>query len=119
MKICFSSDTYPPDVGGLAVSARRQAHGLAAADHTIHLVCPGQGLQAGSVETLRDGRVTIHRLGSSTKTRETLSNWLDLLLQLDQQEDFNLFHGHFLVYSGYLAALEAKARALFEPAGRA
>jgi phosphatidylinositol alpha-1,6-mannosyltransferase len=110
MKICISSDTYPPDVGGLAVSAHRLAQGLAAAGHSVHLVSLGRDLPVGAVTTLADSAVTVHRLGPSAKTRETLSNWLDLLLQLDAEQDFDLFHGHFLVYSGYLAALAGRTR---------
>jgi glycosyltransferase involved in cell wall biosynthesis len=108
MKICLTSDTYPPDVGGLAISVRRQAQGLAAAGHAVHVVSPGRELLEGAVVSQNDGPVAVHRLSSSAKTRETLSNWLDQLLQLDQQQDFDLFHGHFLVYAGYLAALAGR-----------
>lgn len=108
MKICLISDTYPPDVGGLAVSVHRQAQGLAAFGHKIHLVTLGGGLVEGTIETQSDGPVVVHRLGPSARLRETLFNWHELILSLDRQENFDLFHGHFLVYAGYLAALASR-----------
>jgi hypothetical protein len=80
MKICLTSDTYPPDVGGLAISVRRQAQSLANAGHTVHLVSLGHALSEGVIAAQADGAVLVQRLGPAEKTRETLSNWLDLLI---------------------------------------
>lgn len=111
MKLCLLSDTYPPDVGGLAVSVRRNARGLAAAGHEVHVVAPSVSRPPGSRGTQADGPVSVHRLGAHRRPRETLVDWFELAVELDADQDFVLFHGYFLAYAGYVAALAARYRA--------
>lgn len=110
MKICLLSDTYPPDVGGLAVSVRRNAQSLAFAGHEVHVVAPGESHPPGSRHREADGPLTVHRLGTQPHLRETLADWSDLAADLDVTHDFDLFHGHFLAYAGYIATLVARYR---------
>ncbi len=110
MKICLLSDTYPPDVGGLAISVQRNARGLAAAGHQVHVVTSGDSRPPGSLATEADGPVTVHRLGADRRPRETLADGFDLAVELDAAEGFTLFHGYFLAYAGYVAALAARYR---------
>ena len=110
MNICLLSNTYPPDVGGLAVSARRLAHTLTAAGHTVHVLAPGQAVPPGVRRSEADGPVTVHRLGAQARLRETLAGWFEMAAALDETHDFDLFHGHFLVQAGYVAALAARYR---------
>ena len=110
MKVCLLSNTYPPDVGGLAVSARRLAHGLASAGHSVHVLAPGGAVPSGLWRTETEGAVTLHRLGPHPRLRETLADWFEGAAILDEIHDFDLFHGHFLVQAGYVAALAARYR---------
>ncbi len=110
MKICLFSSTYPPDVGGVAVSARRIASNLASAGHEIHVLTPSESVPPGSQRTETDGSVTLHRLGAHVRPRETLANWFDAAVSLDAAQDFDLFQGQFLAPAGYLAALVARYR---------
>jgi glycosyltransferase involved in cell wall biosynthesis len=110
MKVCLLSDTYPPDVGGLAVSVRRNARNLAAAGHQVYVVAPSHARPPGSWHLEADGPVPVYRLGTHSRLRETLADWFDLMVELDVAQEFALFHGYFLTYAGYLAALTARYR---------
>jgi glycosyltransferase involved in cell wall biosynthesis len=110
MNVCLLSNTYPPDVGGVAVSARRIAHGLTAAGCEIHVLTLSQSVPPGSVRTETDGAVTLHRLGAHSRPRETLADWFDAAVALDTAQGFDLFQGQFLAPAGYLAALAARYR---------
>lgn len=110
MKICLLSNTFPPDVGGLAISAQRNAQNLSAAGQEVHVVAPSESLPPGSWQAERDGAITIHRLGAHPRLRQTLTEWFELTAELDRAERFDLFHGHFVSYAGYVAALLARYR---------
>jgi hypothetical protein len=110
MKVCLLSDTYPPDVGGLAVSARRTAQNLAGAGLVIHVTTLSGSRPPGSWTPKVDGAVTVHRLGAHQRMRGTLTEWFELTAELDGALGFDLFHGHFVCYAGYVAALLARYR---------
>jgi glycosyltransferase involved in cell wall biosynthesis len=110
MKLCLLSDTYPPDVGGLAVSVRRNARNLAAAGHDVHVAVPSSSRPPGSWQSEADGPLIVHRLGAHSRLRETLVDWFDRVVELDQGQGFTLFHGYFLAYAGYITALAARYR---------
>jgi len=114
MKICLLADTYPPDVGGLAVSVRRNAGNLARAGHTVHVVSPDAAAAPGTWHTADDGPPVVHRFGPGARRRETLAAWFDGIAALHVRHEFDLFHGHFIVYAGYVAV--AVARYLGKPA---
>ena len=73
MKICLLSDTYPPDVGGVAVSARRLASGLARAGYTVHVCVRDTMLPPGRVqrENGSDSDPIVHRLGAGAAVTST------------------------------------------------
>ncbi len=108
MKICLLADTYPPDVGGLAVSVQRNARNLARVGHIVHVVSPHKAAAPGTWHTAADGPVVAHRFGPSARQRETLAAWFDGIAALDARYDFDLFHGHFIVYAGYVATMVAR-----------
>lgn len=110
MNVCLLSNTFPPDVGGLAVSARRLARYLSSAGHEIHVVAPGESLPPGAWRTEPSGAITLHRLGALGQQRDTLAEWFDLAVSLDVAHGFDLFHGHFAAPAGYIAALVARYR---------
>ena len=108
MRICLLSNTYPPDVGGVAVSARRIAHSLTAAGCEIDVLTLSQSIPPGSLRAETDGAVTLHRLGAHPRPRETLADWFDAAVSLDAAQGFDLFQGQFLAPAGYLAAFVAR-----------
>jgi glycosyltransferase involved in cell wall biosynthesis len=111
MKVCLLSDTYPPDIGGLAVSVQRNAYSLAEAGYEVHVLAPCRSRSPGACPAEADGPVHVHRLGAYSRPRETLADWFDLAVELDATHDFALFHGFFAAYAGYVATLAARYRA--------
>lgn len=97
-------------MGGVAVSAQRNARNLSAAGLDMHVVAPSESLPPGSWGTERDGSVTVHRLGAHPRLRQTLTEWFERTAELDDTERFDLFHGHFVSYAGYIATLVARYR---------
>lgn len=111
MKICLITDKYPPDVGGLAVSVQRHARFLADAGHAVHVIVPDEQSALGSWRTEQVGLITIHRFGANDRPRQVLTEWFDRAVELDLTLDFDLFHGYFLAYAGYIAAYLGRYRA--------
>ncbi len=107
-KVCFLSDTYPPDVGGLAISTERNARLFVQAGHEVHICVPSVSLPPGEVrKTVEDG-VEVHRLGPQKKMHDTLTDWFELVAGLGRELSFDLLHGFFAAYAGYLAAYTAR-----------
>ena len=111
LKVCLLSDTYPPDVGGVANSARRLARGLVRAGHCVHVCVRDRSLPPGRV-TQSDGSderaPVVHRIGPHKHPRDTLTAWSELTIQLSRQQGIDLYHGFFLAYAGFLAAYSAR-----------
>lgn len=104
MNICLLADTYPPDPGGLAISAYRLAGGLATRGHTVHVCVLGQKLLPGQVaQTLEDG-VNLHRLGPHRRPDDTRSDWFQLVTTLHAEARFDVLHAYYLVGAGFVAA---------------
>lgn len=62
MRILMATDTYPPDVSGSAVFARRLARGMSALGHEVHVICSSEN---GPNKLLVDDEgVRVHRLAS-------------------------------------------------------
>ncbi|RMF36412.1 MAG: glycosyltransferase family 4 protein [Chloroflexi bacterium] len=107
MNLCLLSETYPPEVGGVARSAQRLAQGLVEAGHTVHLCTLGRDLPPGQVTTREEAGVLVHRLGPHRHWRDTLTDWFELAVRLGRESESDLYHGHFLAYAGFLAAFAA------------
>ena len=107
-KVCFLSDTYPPDVGGLAISTERNARLLAQAGHEMHVCVPSASLPPGKVQKTVENGVEVHRLGPQKKIHDTLTDWFELVTGLGRELSFDLLHGFFAAYAGYLAAYAAR-----------
>jgi glycosyltransferase involved in cell wall biosynthesis len=103
MKICLLSDKYPPQPGGLAISARRLAQGLTGAGHVVHVVAPGQRVLPGQVQCSADGEIHIHRFGPQRRADDTQTQWFELVVDLHRQFGFDLLHGYYLVGAGFTA----------------
>ncbi|MBI5880353.1 MAG: glycosyltransferase [Chloroflexi bacterium] len=104
MHIALLSDKFPPDPGGLAVSAARLAHLLAAAGHRVQVFAPGAQPPAA---TAADG-VIIHRIAPRKRTDEILSNWFDAVVAAHRADPFDLLHAYFVATAGYVAAFAGR-----------
>lgn len=107
-RVCLLSDTYPPDVGGLAISTERNARLLAQAGHEVHVCVPSASLPPGEVQETLESGVVVHRLGSQPQMHDTLTDWFELVTGLGRQFSFELLHGFFAAYAGYLAVYAAR-----------
>ncbi|MHB9133221.1 MAG: glycosyltransferase [Armatimonadota bacterium] len=107
-RIFFITDRFPPQVGGVGVSAARLSHGLAGAGHIVHVLHLNADVEGGSVHSERDGEVMVHRLGGLEAPDLTLQLADNIVSHLHERIGFDLFHGHFLTPSGYLAAYFAR-----------
>ena len=107
-KVCLLSDTYPPDVGGLAISTERNARLLAQVGHEVHVCVPSASLPPGEVQKTVENGVEVHRLGPQKKMHDSLTDWFELVAGLGRARSFDLLHGFFAAYAGYLAAYAAR-----------
>jgi glycosyltransferase involved in cell wall biosynthesis len=107
MKLCLLSDKYPPDPGGLAISAQRLARGLAAAGHTVHVSVLSQAGLPGQVSQNQQDGLTIHRLGLSRRIDDTRTDWFESVARLHRQVGFDLLHGYYLAGAGFVAVYAA------------
>jgi glycosyltransferase involved in cell wall biosynthesis len=107
-KVCFLSDTYPPDVGGLAISTERNARLLVQAGHEVHVCVPSASLPPGEVQKTVENEVEVHRLGPQKRMHDTLTDWFELVTGLGGELRFDLLHGFFAAYAGYLAVYAAR-----------
>jgi glycosyltransferase involved in cell wall biosynthesis len=103
MNICLLAEKYPPDPGGLAISTRRLARGLAAEGHNVHVCAPQPALAPGQVtRTAEAGLITLHRLGTHRRVEDTWADWFDLINRLHRQAAFDLLHGYYLTGAGFV-----------------
>lgn len=104
MNICLLADTFPPDPGGLAISAHRLACGLVADGHTVHVCVPGQALLPGQTSHALENGLYVHRFGPYRRVDDTRSDWFELIAGLHTQIRFDLLHGYYLVGAGFVTA---------------
>jgi glycosyltransferase involved in cell wall biosynthesis len=105
MRILFVSERYPPEIGGVAASARRIARALARLGHEVHVFVLCRDLHGGSAESRLDGPgLTLHRFGQSRNLDFTLQQGLNFLEWLHRRQGFRAVWGHYLQTAGFLAA---------------
>jgi glycosyltransferase involved in cell wall biosynthesis len=105
MNICLLTDKYPPDPGGVAISAGRLAQGLAAAGHTVHVCGPSNTLLIGQSESSAGpSGVTVHRFGAARRAEDTHAEWFDHVVALHESSPFDVLHGYYLAGAGFVAA---------------
>lgn len=104
MRICLISDKYPPDRGGLAISAQRLARGLLRAGHQVHVCITSSANPPGSLRTNADDDIMITQVGAHESSEDTLADWLSAVHHLHEREPFDLLHGYYAVQAGFIAA---------------
>lgn len=131
MHIALLTEKYPPDMGGVAVSAARLAQGLVVRGHTVHVFVLGRAHQPGEQPRAVSPGLTVARLGMLPRRDDSLARWFDDVLAAHQQRPFDLLHGFFLNHAGFVAVYAARCiarpvvvsargndldRAIFDPA---
>jgi len=108
MNICLIPEKYPPDPGGLAISARRLACGLAGRGHNVHACLITGALPAHQIEhTIEDG-VTVHRVGAARRSDDALADWFDAVVALHGTHRFDILHGYYLARAAYVTVYAAR-----------
>jgi glycosyltransferase involved in cell wall biosynthesis len=105
MQVLFLTDHFPPDIGGVAASARRIAATLAALGHAVHVLTLVRDLPGGTAASQPSApNLTMHRFGQSRNIDFTLQQLLNFLEWLHDQHGFQAIWGHYLQTAGFLAA---------------
>ena len=123
--ICITAQEFPPDVGGVGVSAERIALLLQELGYQVHvavfrsvfrqqrkLAKAGKFSRSHCETTVRDG-ITVHRLYPAV--RSTVARDQDYLMDtygqlntLHKQYQFDLVHAFFINETGFLTTMLAK-----------
>lgn len=102
------SDKYPPDAGGLAVSAQRLAQGLAAAGHDVCVLVPDAALLPSQLTRIVSDNLVVCRFGTSRREDDTRVDWFEWVVRLHRKTPFDLLHGYYVVGAGFVAVYAAR-----------
>lgn len=131
MHIALLTERFPPDPGGVAVSAARLAQGLARHGHTVHVFVLSRSSQPDQRHRSPADPVTVDRCAMLARRDDSLARWFGHVLDAHQRRPFDLFHGFFLNQAGFVAVYAARCvqrpavvsargndldRAVFDPA---
>ncbi len=108
MNICILSDKYPPDAGGLAVSTRRLARGLAQAGHAVCVSAPATSIAPGNVATSDDGDISVFRIGPHRRADDTLADWFDHIVALHPAHRFDVIYAMYIAQPAFVAVTAAR-----------
>ncbi len=108
LRMLLLTDRYPPQVGGVGMSAARMAGLLTARGVVVHVLHLCADVEPGAVVSEREGDVMVHRLGALATDDLTLQRADSVITHLHARVCFSLFHGHYLTPAGYLAAFYAR-----------
>ncbi len=107
MHVALLTEKYPPDVGGVAVSAARLAGGLGQHGHSVHVFVLDTGLHPGERQSHEGPTLRVDRLGALPRRDDSLARWFDDILGAHHRRPFDLFHGFFLNQAGFVAVYAA------------
>lgn len=109
IKICFSTWEYPPDKGGVGRSSARIVQYLVEEGYEVHVFVPKNGfvppssdLQRGTVvsdqipDPIQENGATIYRIAAGSSFLEGAQAIYHVIKSIDNQVNFDLFHGFFL-----------------------
>lgn len=131
MHVALLTERYPPDSGGVAVSAARLVDGLSRRGHDVHVFVLSLALAPGQRQRAAASVGFIDRLGMLPRRDDSLARWFDDILGEHRHHPFDLFHGFFLNHAGFVAVYAAHSverpavvsargndldRAVFDPA---
>ena len=107
-RILLVAEKFYPDLGGVAISAKRIHDSLARLGVRVDVVVWSRYLQPG--EIVRDKNV--YRLGLFRNWDLTMIHTLNLLESLQQENHYQIVWGHYLFPAGFLAVWFARLQGL-------
>jgi glycosyltransferase involved in cell wall biosynthesis len=108
MNILILTEKYPPDAGGLAVSTRRLAHGLARTGHAICVSVLCDSVAPGTVVETDDAGLAVFRVGAQRRPDDTLAGWFDHVVAMDAGCSFNIIHAMYVTRPAFVAVTAAR-----------
>lgn len=123
--ICIAAQEFPPDVGGVGVSAKRIASLLQDLGYRVHVavfravfrqqrkLAKAGKLSRSRCETSVQDGITVHRLYPAVRStvardQDYLMDTYGQLTTLHQQYQFDVVHGFFINETGFLSTMLAK-----------
>jgi glycosyltransferase involved in cell wall biosynthesis len=104
MRLLFVTERFPPDPGGLAVSAARISQALAGLGHGVAVLAFSNREAPGrAASSLANEGLAVHRLGTFDDIALTLEQGERLALLLHRRHRFDAVWGHGLGTAGFLA----------------
>ena len=108
MKVLFVTASYPPDIGGVGVSAQRIARGLGTWCERVDGLCFSKSLAPGAVEVQQDAKVLIHRLGESHREAESSQLMEASIRALHGAHEYDAVVAFYASRAGMAAVFTAK-----------
>ena len=111
--LLFITESFPPAIGGVAISARRIAGRLAEAGHVVDVFALSRELPSGSAETEQLGEnLKVHRVGRAKSDDFSLQQAMNFLDWLHGRQAFEIVWGHYATQPGFLATWFAELNGL-------
>jgi glycosyltransferase involved in cell wall biosynthesis len=108
MNILILTDKYPPDVGGLAVSSRRLARGLAQAGHTVWVSTLTSSVAPGAAIASDEDGLTVLRVGAHRRADDTLADWFGQVVAFHSALEWDLIHAMYITRPAFVAVTAAR-----------
>jgi len=102
-RLLFLAERFPPDIGGVASSARRISEGLKTLGIAVDVVVWSRYLQPGEVLPPQSETAKVYRIGLYRNWDMTMNHTLNVLEWLHQQHSYDAVWGHYLFPAGFLA----------------
>ena len=108
MRILFVTHKYPPQKGGVGVSAQRIARGLARWCEALHVLHSTRDLDAGMVAQSLDENVLVFTAGESDRAAESGQLLEATIRALHEAHRYDAVIGFYAVPTGFTAVFTAK-----------
>jgi glycosyltransferase involved in cell wall biosynthesis len=102
--VLWITERFPPDRGGLAVSAARQVEALAPHVDRLDVLRLTDDVPPGTVQLEERGRFALYRLGRARESDESLQLLSQTAVNLVTRHRYHVVHGFGAVHAGYVAA---------------
>ena len=108
MKLLWITDRFPPERGGVAVSAARQVGALGSCLERLDVVRLADDLAPGAAEIEVSGPVAVCRVGRASAADESLQLLARTASNLLARHGHTIVHGFSAVHAGYVATNVAR-----------
>jgi len=108
VRILFLPERFPPQSGGVAVSAQRNARHLAPHLERLEVLYLDGDLPAGTSDTHEESGYLVHRLGRAERQEDSLQLLELAACRLARHMQAQIVHGFHAVPAGFVATLVAR-----------